>query len=363
MQSTETDTVKKSGRRLPLATSTLAGLAACLLILTTLGWGQGVTGTLVGTVEDASHAGIPHAQVTVTNQNTGVVSKYTSDSSGNYTAVFLAPGTYRVDAVAPGFRNAVSTGNVVIVNGTTRVDMLMQVGAINQTVQVKAVAPLVQNTTSSMGDVLDTRAVESLPLNGRVVSQLVQTTPGAIATGAGNGAESASGVGAFGPITASVNGMPWQGTNVTIDGVSNMELENAFINVSPPVDAVQEVRVSTNNSSADVGVYGGAQVNEYMKSGTNQFHGSVFEYFRNDSLNARAWQSVTKAPFKGNQFGATFGGPSRKTSCFSLWIIKGTGFVTAAATTLRCPRLRCGTECSILRCSERSTIPRPGSRS
>ena len=113
--------------------------------------------------------------------------------------------------------------------------------------------------------------------------------PGAVKTGIGSSAESGSGIGANGSITAAVNGIVYQGTTFTLDGVSDMELENAFQNVTPPMDDIAEVKVSGNNSSADVGTYGGAQVNAMIKSGTNQLHGSAFEFYRSQSLNANTW--------------------------------------------------------------------------
>ena len=176
--------------------------------------------------------------------------------------------------------------------------------------------PLVDTTSSSLGEVLNTRDIEACHSNGRVFSQLVQTVPGSVATGFGSAPEAAAGAGAAGPITASVNGMPWSGTTYTLDGVSNMELLNAFINVTPPLDSLQEVKVSTNNADATVGTYGGAQVNAFVKSGTNQLHGSAYEFFRSDSLNAIQWQALTKAPYRANEFGGSLGGPIIRNKAF-----------------------------------------------
>ena len=171
-----------------------------------------------------------------------------------------------------------------------------------------------------MGNDLSTRQVNDLPLFGRVYSQLVQVMPGAVKTGIGSSAESGSGIGANGSITAAVNGIVYQGTTFTLDGVSDMELENAFQNVTPPMDDIAEVKVSGNNSSADVGTYGGAQVNAMIKSGTNQFHGSAYEFYRSQALNANTWANdligIPKAPYKANQYGGSLGGPIRKNKIF-----------------------------------------------
>ncbi|HKR30381.1 MAG TPA: TonB-dependent receptor, partial [Terriglobales bacterium] len=295
-------------------------ICLCWLAFAVFGFAQGVTGTILGTIDDSSGAAVPNASLTVTNQDTNQSLKVPTGDQGNYIASHLPPGRYRVSVKASGFRDAVSDGNVVAVNGTTRVDFNMQVGTTTETVEVTAVAPLVESTTSSMGADLNERQISSLPLNGRIFSQLVQTIPGSVAAGFGSSTESASGVGAQGPITASVNGVVWQGTTYTLDGVSNMELENSFMNVTPPVEDIQELKVSTNNSGPDVGTYGGAQVNAYIKSGTNNFHGGVYEYFKDRSLNANTWANdlngVRKPAYRNNDYGALLGGPIKKDKAF-----------------------------------------------
>jgi Carboxypeptidase regulatory-like domain/TonB dependent receptor len=289
---------------------------ACLLLVTAVGFGQGVSGRIQGTIQDGTGAVVPGAKVSVTDQDTGIINQYVSDNRGEYIANLLPPGTYKVEVSAPGFRTTVSTGNVVTVDGVTRVDVALALGVTAETVQVAADNPLVNTTSSSLGEVLNTRDIDSLPLNGRVFSQLVQTVPGSVATGFGSAPEAAAGAGAAGPITASVNGLPWSGTTYTLDGVSNMELLNAFINVTPALDSLQEIKVSTNNAEATVGTYGGAQVNAFVKSGTNELHGSAYEFFRSDSLNAIQWQALTKAPYRSNEFGGALGGPIFRNKAF-----------------------------------------------
>ena len=301
-------------QQIPLR-GTLLSLA-CLFLFTILSFGQGVSGRLQGAIQDSTGALIPGAKINVSNQDTGVVNKLTSDSHGEYIANLLPPGNYKVEASADGFRTTVSSGNVVTVDGTTHVDVRLQLGAAAQSVEVTGDNSLVDTSSSSMGEVLNTHEIMSLPLNGRVFSQLVQTVPGSVAAGFGSAAEAAAGAGASGPITASVNGLPWSGTTYTLDGVSNMELMNAFITVTPALDALQEVKVSTSNADATVGTYGGAQVNAIIKSGTNQFHGSAYEFFRGDSLNAIQWEALTKAPYRSNEFGGSLGGPIIRNKAF-----------------------------------------------
>src|ERR1700733_5818891 len=173
----------------------LAGIA-CLLLFTAVGFGQGVSGRLQGTIQDGTGAVVPSAKVSVTGQDTGITNQYVSDNRGEYIANLLPPGTYKVEVSAPGFRTTVSSGNVVTVDGVTRVDVALALGVTAETVQVAADNPLVNTTSSSLGEVLNTRDIDSLPLNGRVFSQLVQTVPGAVATGFGSAPEAGAHAGA-----------------------------------------------------------------------------------------------------------------------------------------------------------------------
>jgi hypothetical protein len=288
----------------------------CLLSIASLALGQGVSGRIVGTVADKNGSVVVGADVTITNQDTGISAKIVTNSAGEYRVDNLPPGNYTVVLDAPGFRSVVSKGNVVAIDNATEVNFNLAVGSTTESVTISAASPLVDTTSSSMGEVLGEREVNNLPLNGRVFSQLVQTVPGSVASGFGSAAEAAAGAGAAGSITASVNGMPWGGTTYTLDGVNNMELLNAFINVTPPLDSIQEVKVSTNNAEATVGTYGGAQVNAFVKSGTNSLHGSAYEFYRSDSLNANQWRATSKAPYRANEFGGSLGGPIVKNKAF-----------------------------------------------
>ncbi|HXK01435.1 MAG TPA: TonB-dependent receptor [Verrucomicrobiae bacterium] len=295
-------------------------VGAALLIASSAVYAQGVTGRITGTVQDPTQAGIPGATVTVANQDTGYQAEVPTGQSGDYVVPNIPPGKYTITVNATGFKAAVSKDILVIVNGVTTLDFSLQIGSRTETVQVDATSQLVDTVNSSMGNDLSTREINSLPLFGRVYSQLVQIMPGAVKTGIGSSAESGTGIGANGSITAAVNGVVYQGTTFTLDGVSNMELENAFQTITPPMDDIVEVKVSGNNSSADVGVYGGAQVNAMIKSGTNQFHGSAFEYYRNRWLNANTWANdlvgAAKPPYLSNQYGGSFGGPIKKNRIF-----------------------------------------------
>jgi len=297
----------------------LAGFALLLMSSSAM-YGQGVTGRIQGTVHDPTNAIVAGATVTITNQATGYRAEVPTTPAGEYLAPNMPPGKYTVSVTAPGFKIAESKDVVVIVDSLTTVDFSLQVGTRSDTVQVQSNAQLVDTETSAMGNDINTTQINELPLFGRVYSQLVQIMPGAVKTGIGSSAESGSGIGANGSITAAVNGIVYQGTTFTLDGVSDMELENAFQNVTPPMDDIQEVKVSGSGSSGDIGVFGGAQVNAVIKSGTNQIHGSAFEFFRNQDLNANSWSNdfngIAKAPYRGNQYGGSLGGPVKKNKIF-----------------------------------------------
>ena len=309
-------------------------------ISVSLSMAQGVSGRIVGTVTDPSGAAIVGASVTITNQDTGIASATVTDARGDYQAYNLPPGNYQVQVVAKGMQTAISKGIVVTVDSSTPVPVMLKVGASTQSVTVSTTATLFDTTSSSLGEVLSSQEVTSLPLNGRVFSQLVQTMPGSVASGFGSAAEAAAGAGSSGSITASVNGMPWGGTTYTLDGVNNMELLNAFINVTPPLDSIQEMKISTNNADISVGTYGGAQVNAFIKSGTNQFHGSAYEFFRNDALNALKWRASSKAPYRANEFGGSLGGPIVKNKLFffadyqALLLRNGISYIMTVPTQL-----------------------------
>lgn len=312
----------------------------CFLVISTTGFAQGVSGRIVGTVVDSSGAAITNANVTITNQDTGIRTQIVTDSRGDYQANNLPPGNYQVEVAASGMQTTVSKGIVVTVDNSTAVPISLQVGAANQSVTVTAASPLIDTTSSSLGEVLSSQQVTALPLNGRVFSQLVQTVPGSVAAGFGSAPEAAAGAGSSGAITASVNGMPWGGTTYTLDGVNNMELLNAFINVTPPLDSIQEMKISTNNADITVGTYGGAQVNAFVKSGTNSFHGSAYEFFRDDVFNANNWGATSKAPYRANEFGGSLGGPIIKNRAFffvdyqGLLLSNGISYILTVPTQL-----------------------------
>ena len=287
-----------------------------LLALTISAHAQAITGRLVGAVQDVNRAAVPNAKVTITNQDTGISWEFQTDSQGNYVAPSLPSGAYKVAVGASGFRNAVASNVVINVAQTTRVDVAMEIGNVQETVEVAGAAPLVQSATSDLGEIVEKRQIQTLPLNGRIFSQLIQLVPGAVPAGFNAAPEAASTAGARTFTSASVNGLPWSGTIYYMDGIENKETLNAFVSMSPPIEAIEEFKVQTNSASAEYGAFGGGVVNLTLRSGTNEYHGALFEYLRNEALNARDFFAASKNPFKTNQFGGVFGGPIIKNKAF-----------------------------------------------
>src|SRR5579872_2128256 len=277
---------------------------------------QAISGTLVGTVTDSSGAVVANVTIIATNNETGISQSTTTGGDGDYTIPSLAPGTYKVLAQNKGFTTAVAPSTPVRVEQTTRVDFTLSPGETTQQINVTAEAPLVESTTSDLGEVVDSRQIQALPLNGRLFEQLVTIVPGAVQAGWGDFAENPSAAGAVTPTQAVVNGLPWSGNYYMIDGVHNTEPLNAFISITPPLDSINEFKVETSNPNAQYGSFGGAIINLTTKSGTNEYHGEAFDFFRNDDLNARDFFAQTRSPYKANQFGGTFGGPIIKNKLF-----------------------------------------------
>src|SRR5260370_4008669 len=283
-------------------------------------FGQAITGTLLGTVLDSSGGSVAGAEVTATNMDTGVSRTTTTGPEGYYSIPNLPPGRYSVTVKFAGFKTATSQNNIIQVQETTRADFTMSAGDVSQTVQVIAEAPLGQSTSSDIGSVIDAKEINNLPLNGRLFEQLVTITPGAAAAGWSDFAENPSAAGAVTPTQAVVNGLPWSGNLYMVDVVHNEGPLNAFISITTPLAPIQHFNISTSNPTAEYGSFGGAVVNLTTKSGTNEFHGEVFEYIRNDAFNARDFfnhrPGSRKAPYHANQFGGAIGGRSKKDKIF-----------------------------------------------
>ncbi|MGO4516680.1 TonB-dependent receptor [Terriglobus sp. 2YAB30_2] len=280
---------------------------------------QDTTATIVGSVSDPSGAAVGNADVTVTNTQTNIAVDTKTTESGAYTVPNLIPGTYNISIKVQGFQT-ISIQNVTVAAGDRRrADAALVVGAVNETVEITTAAPILQTDASSVGGNVTERAVQDLPLNGRNFINLVQVMPGAT-EGAPNSINSGNRPDDRRPSSSiSINGQSEVLNDQLVDGLDNNERVIGTIGVRPSIDSIQEVRILTNSFSSDGGRAGGGLINVITKSGTNNFHGSLYEFFRNDKLNAYAYQfgaQAAKPRLRQNQFGGSLGGPIFKDKAF-----------------------------------------------
>src|ERR1035441_6050697 len=296
-------------------------LIGCFLIAGLL-YGQFDTAEVLGTVHDASGAAVPKANVTLTNMDTGIQAKTSTDDNGNYDFFNVRVGRYSVAVEHEGFSKATASDVAVSVNARQRVDLAMAVGAITQTVEVTGAATALQTDSSEYGQVFNSSAVVELPLNGRNYADLALLSTNAVKSPI---AVSFSATGTPREGAFNVNGMRSTYNNFLLDGLdnnaygtSNQGYSAQLVQLSP--DAIAEFKVITSNYSAEYGRVGGAVVNAVMKSGTNDFHGSAYWYVRNTALNATGFlfspAVFVKPTLQRNQFGATIGGPIVKNRLF-----------------------------------------------
>jgi hypothetical protein len=293
-----------------------------LLILSTasVGFAQSDTARLSGTVTDPQGAAVAGASVTVTSTGTDRQSAAVTNDLGYYSVSALPAGNYHVEVSQKGFKKAARDFELQVAQLAVA-DFQLEVGAQNQTVLVEAGAPVLNTEDSSIGEVLEARQIEEMPLNGRNFTQLALLVPGVI-RGTGNATGSAGNSETFrygqeGGASLVVNGIRAQGNNFILDGIDNNEALVNTIVIFPPADAIQEFRVQTNIAPAEFGRAGGALVVTSIKSGTNDYHGSVFWFNRNKALNAEDFFSSGPTPgFVRNQFGGSAGGPIIKNKLF-----------------------------------------------
>ena len=305
----------------------LIWLALCAIAI-----GQTGNATLTGTVQDDSGAVVPGAHVTVTNTATGVNKEAITTGAGLYVLLDLIPGTYTVEATASGLRSKLISDVKLDVDQQASIDFQLAVGSEKQQVTVTgASVPLLQTVDASVGTVVESQQVQDLPLNGRSFTQLLELSPGAVASiNSNNFAHpsdpSEAGHQRNGMPAFDINGQSGAATFFRLDGIENNEREFGGANIPISVDAIQEFNLQTSNFSAEYG-RSAAQVDVVTKSGTNRFHGSVFEFVRNDVFDAAQWEFSgphLKNDLKRNQFGGTVGGPIKKDKLFFFASYDGT---------------------------------------
>jgi len=332
-------------------------ICAIALALATFGWTQIGGGSIVGTVTDESGGSVSGVKISARNLDTNVPQTTLTNQSGYYEFPLLPAGRYQLEAESTGFQKTVSQAFELNTGSRPRVDLQLRVGAVTETVDVKATAPLVNSTTAELGAVVNTQKVEQLPLNGRNFQQLLSLQAGVVNA-------PASGTGGRGGIE--FHGSSALGNNLLLDGVDmSFGEENGAANFASAggggvlintvsVEAIEEFRATGSSFSAEYGRSGGGVLNITTKSGTNQFHGTAFDFFRNDALDANDFFSnrtrAGKPPLRWNQFGGNLGGPIKRNKLFFFFNYEGaqvkrvsrlTGnAVTPAFLTLLKPAIR-----------------------
>src|ERR1700756_4046233 len=249
---------------------------ALILLLAPNALGQAAYGTIIGTVTDPSGAGVPVAKITVTDKEKGVFQSTTSNDSGYYTVGNLTPGDYKVSVEAKGFKTVVQENLQVIVGSSTTVNVTLEVGSLGQTITVDTTPPLIETDRAAVSTDLAAQQVESLPILNRNFTELELLLPGAAKMPWQHGQTENP----QGGIQINSNGQLFSGTNFMIDGMDNTDPVLGIITINPPVDSVQQVRATTGNFDAEFSQAGGAVIQVETKSGTNQYHGSAFEFLQ-----------------------------------------------------------------------------------
>ena len=297
----------------------------------------GLTGGMVGVVSDPTGGIIAGAKVVVTNTGTNESTESTTDANGNFRTLNLRPGKYKVEVEAAGFKRAVREEITIQIDQQARIDFSLALGSTSEVLVVEASAPVLQTETGSLGQVVDNTKIVSLPLNGRGAFSLIGLVPGVVE------GPNASTSGASARIGGGRNRL----NEIQLDGVSNVNIKGGGVGYTPMVDALQEFKVLTNSFSAEYGRTGGGVVLATVKSGANEFHGVLFEFLRNDALNARnffARPNERKPTLRQNQYGVAVGGPILKDRTFFFADWQGTKIRTAAIRNSNVPteQLRSG---------------------
>ena len=261
------------------------------------------TGIITGVVTDQSGSAVPNASVSLLNTGTNTTTTVTTDNDGLFVATPLRIGPYTITIEARGFKKTVRENVLLRVQDRLRLDFSLEVGQLTETIEVNAEAPILQSETTSLGQVIATKPVAELPLNGRNFIQLIALTPGAYIPQRNNSL--------YQDFLIGINGNRIQNNNFLLDGINNNTTDNNQAPVLPSPDAIAEFKVQSNLQPAEFGRGLGGTINISLRSGTNNFHGVAFEFMRNDKLDANNFFNVGRArpPFQQNQFGGAIGGP------------------------------------------------------
>ncbi len=307
-------------------------LAAALVSAIPLG-AQEVTASITGVVSDPTGAMVAGATVTTTDLDRGTTFSTVTDSAGTYNLARLPVGRYQVKVTNPGFQTAVQPKVELVINQVAKLDFQLKVGNVSETVEVTSAAPILQSETTTLGTVMQSDAITSLPLESRNYNQLTLLMPGAVTTSPGS---FNTGQSTFNSGRPYINGNREQANYYLLDGMENIEFVDNNVAYAPNVDAIEEFNVITNNPPADYGQFMGGVISVITKSGTNSYHGDAFEFFRNSDMNANEWSrnfaldapsvSGSPQPLRWNEFGGIFGGPIKKNKLFFFVDYQGSRF-------------------------------------
>jgi hypothetical protein len=325
-------------------------LVALLLAFNIALFGQTATGGVNGTIADPSGAVIQDATVKLTNLDTQIAAQVPTSAAGYFVFVNVRPGNYTLTVSKTGFKTTQSAAFKVGVNETITQSMALDLGNTTQVVEVAGSAPIVQSSSSELGTVIEQKEVQELPLNGRNFTQLLSLTPGATPVNTAQGGSvtsqdaGPSGIPNTPVIKPSMNGQQNRSMLFYQDGSLNTDMRGPIYGVLPLIEAVQEFKVQSHNDKAEFGGVTGGIVNLVSKSGTNSYHGSGYEFVRNDAFDARSMTDVNpdgtkRAPgaYRQNQFGATFGGPIQKNKTFFFLAYDGWRYSKASSSTVMIP--------------------------
>jgi hypothetical protein len=271
------------------------------------------TAQVSGTVKDQTGAVLPGVEITVTQTATGLARTAITDETGSYTITSLPVGSYRLEATLPGFRTYAQTGIVLQVNASPVINAVLEVGQVSDQIEVQADAALVETRSTGIAQLLDNQRVLELPLDGRRVTELILLS--GVATVSNNGGLN-PGTRNYPTVVISVAGGLENALGYSLDGGVHNDPYNNLNLPMPFPDALQEFKVETSGLSAQYGFHSSGAVNAVTKSGTNEFHGSLFEFLRNGSMNARNAFALDNDGLKRNQFGGTIGGPILRSKLF-----------------------------------------------
>jgi hypothetical protein len=316
----------QASQRFAATITLLVGLCLCATLTF-----AAVTARISGTVKDPSGAVVSGVAVTAISLDTGLKQAVHADQQGFFSFPSLPVGHYDLEIQAAGFKDYKQKGLVLDVNTALTVDVSLELGSASQEVTVQALAVQVETTNTQMGEVISDTKMTTVPLNGRSYTDLLALQPGVTPTSSGQyGATNVSGN--LNPGSLSVSGQRESANGFMVNGGNVNEGVNMGTAIIPNLDSIAEFRILTNNSDAEYGNYAGGQVNAITKSGTNEFHGDVFEFLRNTDLDARDFFSPGKGKFIQNQFGATAGGPILHDKLFFFGDYQGTRQIVGQST-------------------------------